>query len=143
MNIRFQTSYQYVFIHEGIKHLLLLWQKEHKRDLYIVEEENDGEMALRFPGETYIEMVLKDIEPVFFQRLESGERAFLAILGATFSYQDRIMLMYYDPEFPTEAIYFFERSDDGIAEIEEAEYEQVVQTFIHEFPEYFKDHASV
>ncbi|MBA4602518.1 hypothetical protein [Thermoactinomyces mirandus] len=143
MNIRFQTPYQYVFIHEDIKHLLLLWRKKHKWDLYIIEEEKDGEMTLRFPGETYIEMVLKDIEPIFFQRLETPEKTFLAILGATFTYEDRTMLMYYDPEYPEEAIYFFERSDEGIAEIDEAEYEQVVQTFINEFPEYFKDYANV
>lgn len=142
MNIRFQTPYQYVFIHHGIKHLLLLWKKERKREIYVIEEEKDEEMTLRYPGETYTDMILQELEPLFFQRLEVDGKTFLAILGATFTYQKRTMVMYYDPDHPAESLFFFEYSGEEIIEIDEHEYKQVVQAFMQEFPEYFADLSS-
>jgi hypothetical protein len=138
VSIRFQTPYQYVFIHNNVKHLLLLWEKEHKRQLYIVEEEAD-EMLLLFPGDSYTETVLDQIEPILFQRLETDAGPFLAVLGATFTYDERKMVMYYHPEHPDREIYFFEWSGDGIAELDEEEYEAVTRAFINEFPEFFPD----
>ena len=139
MNIRFQTPYQYVFIHQGIKHLLLLWKKERKREIYIIEEEKEKEMILRYPGETYSDLILQELEPLFFQRLEVDGRTFLAVLGATFTHQQRTMAMYYDPDHPAESLFFFEYSGEKIFEIDENEYQEVVQTFMREFPEYFTE----
>ncbi|SEN79297.1 hypothetical protein [Lihuaxuella thermophila] len=136
MYIRFQTPYQYVFIHRNVKHLLLLWKKERKRDLYIIEEENDC-MLLRFPGQTYVEMVLDEIEPIFFQRLETDDGPFPAILGATFTFGDKRVGMYYHPDHPSEALYFFEIQGNQITDIPDEEYEAVVRAFMNEFPEFF------
>jgi hypothetical protein len=136
LRIRFQTPYQYLFVHCNVKHLLLLWRKERKRELYVVEEEGD-ELLLRYPGETYAERVLDEIEPVFFQRLETDNGPFLAILGATFLYGERTMGMYYHPDRPNEEIYFFEIREGRIHEIDDHEYENVVKAFMSEFPEYF------
>jgi hypothetical protein len=136
LNIRFQTPHQYVFIHQNVKHLLVLWKKERKRDLYIIEEEGD-EMLIRFPGQTYVETVLDEIEPIFFQHLQTDAGPFLAILGATFMHEERMMAMYYHPDRSEEELYFFAVKDGGIEEIPEEEYEQVVRTFMNEFPEFF------
>ena len=75
MHIRFQTPHQYFFIYENVKHLLLLWSKEQHRELYIVEEEGDV-LNLRYPGETYRELVLEQLEDIFFQRLETEDDQF-------------------------------------------------------------------
>lgn len=136
MQIRFQTPHQYLFIHQNVKHLLLLWKKERKRELYIVEEEGTDTVFLRFPGETYVEMVLQEIEPIFFQRLETETGPFPAILGATFPYQERLIAMYYHRDNPAEELYFFEIQGEKLIEIKEEEYQKVVQTFMDEFPEY-------
>ncbi|MBA4496253.1 hypothetical protein ACFO25_19770 [Paenactinomyces guangxiensis] len=137
MQIRFQTPYQYLFIHQNVKHLLLLWKKERKRELYIIEEENDGTLLLRFPGETYAEMVLQEIEPIFFQRLETEEGLFPAILGATFTFEEKLIGMYYHRDHPTEELYFFEIQGETLTEISDQKYEAVVHAFMNEFPEYF------
>ncbi|SFJ22474.1 hypothetical protein [Thermoflavimicrobium dichotomicum] len=135
MEIRFQTPYQYLFIHQNVKHLLLLWKKERKKEIYVVHEENNT-LYLRYPGETYTEIVLDQISPIFFQQLETEEGAFQAVLGATFEYRGKLIGMYYPQENPTEQLYFFEIREDKILEIPDEEYESVVQTFIREFPEY-------
>ncbi|MFC7441699.1 hypothetical protein [Laceyella putida] len=137
MNIRFQTPHQYLFIHRHVKHLLLLWKKEHKRNLYIVEDESTEALTLRFPGDTYAEMVLQEIEPIFFQRLETDEETFLATLGATFEYGKRLMAMYVHPERPQTDLYFFEVRDEQIKEIADEEYPLVVQAFMLEYPDLF------
>lgn len=139
VNIRFQTPHQYVFIHRNVKHLLLLWKKEHKRDLYIIEEEDEEGITLRFPGQTYVDMVLNEIEPIFFQTLETESETFRAILLATFEYQDRLIALYAHPHRPQEECYFFEVKNETIHELSEHEYQDVVQTFMDEYPEFFKN----
>ncbi|MBD1371457.1 hypothetical protein IC620_03695 [Hazenella sp. IB182357] len=135
MQIQFQTPHQYVFIHNDVKHLYLLWKKEQTRELYIVESENES-MTLRHPGESYIDYVLLEIEPIFFRHLEMDGVVFSAILGATFSYQNRLMAMYYDADKSGDTPIFFEIKDDEIFDISEEDYPLVVQTFKEAFPEY-------
>ncbi len=83
MHVRFETPHQYVFIHENVKHLLLVWSKDSKKQLFIAEDEEDA-LVLRYPGEVYTETVLEQVEPVFFLDLEGGVEA---VLGATFYHQ--------------------------------------------------------
>lgn len=139
MQIRFQTPYQYFFIHEGIKHLFLLWSKEQHRELYIVEEQ-DGIMYLKFPGEMYRDLLLDQLEHIFFQRLETEDGHFRTALAATFYYGDRLCGAYYPCEEetsrPIEQLYFFEIHEQNIVEIADDDYEQVAETFFKTFPEY-------
>lgn len=139
MNIRFQTPHQYLFLHRNVKHLLLLWKKEHKRELYIVEDESTESLTLRFPGETYVEMVLNEIKPIFFQRLQTEAETFLAPLGATFEYGPKLIAVYLHPERPQTDLYFFEVEDEQIKEIAEEEYPLIVQSFMQEYPDLFTD----
>ncbi|TCS93155.1 hypothetical protein [Hazenella coriacea] len=140
MNIQFQTPHQYLFIHQNVKHLLLLWKKERKRDLYLVEEEND-QYNLSYPGETYVETVLEQIEPILLQHLETEEETFTAILGATFHYQDKLIALYYHPTFPDEQLYFFEIQGETLIDLSDEEFPLVLHTFATEFPEYFSSKA--
>jgi hypothetical protein len=115
-----------------------MWKKEHKRELYIVEDEGEN-MLISYPGQTYAETVLDEIEPLLFQQLVGEEGTFPAILGATFTHEDRLMAMYYRPERPQEDIYFFAVEDGRIREIPDPEYEAVIHSFIREFPEFFPE----
>lgn len=135
MEIRFQTPHQYLFIHHGIKHLLVIWQKEHKKEIYIVEEEKES-LLLRYPGETYREMILDELGDVFFPVLETEEGSFPTALGATFLYQNRLIGMYYRRENPEEQPFFFEIRDKQLLDLSDEEYAEVVQQFMKEFPEY-------
>lgn len=132
MHVRFQTPHQYIFIHENVKHLLLIWSKESKKQLFVGEEEGDT-LVLRYPGETYTETVLEQVEPVFFLGLEGGVEA---ILGATFYHRGQLIGMYYDKTNPSGPPYFFEIENGTPSDIPDEEYPEVVQTFAKEFPEY-------
>lgn len=136
MQIRFQTPKQYLFYHQNVKHLLLIWAKEHTKQLFIVEDEKDQTLSLSYPGETYAEMVLDQVSPIFFQELQTETETFTAILGATFSFREKLIGMYYHPEQPTTSVYFFHIKGERIVEIPEEEYADVIDTFCREFPEY-------
>ncbi|MFC4077837.1 hypothetical protein [Salinithrix halophila] len=138
MNIRFNTPHQYVFVHENVKHLLLVWPKEAKRQLFVVEEE-DGLLSLTYPGETYEETVLIQVEPVFFRHLETDSGLLSVVLGATFRHQGRLMGMFYNREETTGPPFFFELREDDLQDIPEDEYEEVARVFLEEFPEYVEE----
>ncbi|SMO53299.1 hypothetical protein [Melghirimyces algeriensis] len=137
MNIRFSTPHQYVFIHENVKHLLLIWSKERKKQLYIVEDEGEA-MILTEPGDTYAETVLAQVEPFFFCQLEAEEEIFSVVLGATFVFHNKLVGMYYRREQPDGNPYFFYLEDGDLNDIPDQEYEDVVRTFLKEYPEYIK-----
>ncbi|SDC11520.1 hypothetical protein SAMN04488112_103103 [Melghirimyces thermohalophilus] len=138
MNIRFSTPHQYVFIHEDVKHLLILWSKEAKKQLFVVEEEGEC-MTLTYPGETYLETVWAQVEPVFFRRLETEEADFPVVLGATFHFRGQRIGMYYNREQPSGPPYFFRLADGELKDIPDEEYEEVARTFMNEFPEYIQE----
>ncbi|SFS54285.1 hypothetical protein [Marininema halotolerans] len=136
MNLRFSTPHQYVFIHEHIKHLFLLWPKENKRQLYIAEEK-DQSLYLTHPGETYEEMVLAQVEPYFFRRLETDGITLSTVLGATLAIKGRLYGLYYDNE-GIHGPFFFELTADELKDIPEMDYESIALTFLEEFPEYIQ-----
>lgn len=136
MNIRFQTKDQYLFVHRNVKHLLLVWEKDHRKQLYIVEEEDSTTLTLRDPGETYSEQILDELEPVFFQQLETEIGPIATLLGATFPFRNRLIGMYYNPYRPTEDVYFLELLDREVIDLSDEDYPLVVSTFQKEFPEY-------
>lgn len=137
MKIRFATPHQYIFVHHHVKHVLLLWDKEKRKEIYVVDDESAEELVLRYPGETYTERVLQELEAVFFQTLATETEQFAAVLGVTFLYHNRLIGMYYHREQPeTQPPYFFEIADEALLEISDQDYPAVVQAFQAAFPEY-------
>lgn len=137
MRVQFQTPHQYVFVHENVKHLLLVWNKDAKKQLFIAEERNDT-LELLYPGETYEEMVLDQVEPLFFRQLETDDGIIPVVLGATFHHGDALMGMYYNREGSDDTPYFFALVDGELADIPDDEYEAVALTFLETFPEYIQ-----
>ncbi|MDR6224173.1 hypothetical protein [Desmospora profundinema] len=142
MHVQFRTPHQYVFIHENVKHLLLVWPKEAKKQLFVAEERNHT-LDLLYPGETYEEMVLDQVEPVFFRQLETDDGLFPVVLGATFHHRGALMGMYYNRDHRGDSPYFFALEDGELADIPDEEYEAVALAFLEEFPEYIQgEHRS-
>ncbi|PTM58990.1 hypothetical protein [Desmospora activa] len=138
MQVHFQTPHQYVFVYENVKHLLLLWPKEAKKQLYIAEERNET-LELLYPGETYEEMILDQVDSIFFCQLETEDGLVPVVLGATFRYRERVIAMYYNRENPNGPPFFFALENGDLIDIPDEEYEAVVRTFLREFPEYIQD----
>lgn len=138
MHLRFQTTQQYLFIHHFVKHLLVIWSKERRKDIYLVMEEHPDELTIKYPGETYREHVLQELEAVFFQTLETDQERFPVHLVATFLFQKRLIGIYFEPTREHEQPYLFEIVDETIKELTDHEYEDAWLVACNDFPEYFQ-----
>lgn len=137
MAIQFNTPQQYLFIHERVKHLLILWKQEQITEIYIVEEENGNDLLLRHPGRLYVERLIQQLDPIFFLTIDTGSSTVPLALGATF-YHNKKLIGYYvpsDPSLKWETVYFFEISDQRVINIPDQELSQVIHSFRNEFPE--------
>lgn len=138
VKIQFDTPHQYLFVHEELHHLLVLWRKEQKRSLYLIREENET-LHLTYPGQTYTDAVLQLLEPIFFQRLETPHHKIIpAILGATFPHENHLHVMYYHREKPRTHAYFFRLEEEKLVEIPDAIYEKVIDSFRKTCREYIQ-----
>ncbi|WP_028776187.1 hypothetical protein [Shimazuella kribbensis] len=130
MNVHFATEHQYIFSHHHIQHVLLIWDKETRKDIYIVETETPDTLTLRYPGETYRERILDELEPYFFQVLLSEDQKEIpVILGATFAFHDQTVGMYYTKKEINSIPYFFFLRESELMDIPEQSYGQVIQQF--------------
>ncbi|SHF31554.1 hypothetical protein SAMN05444392_1153 [Seinonella peptonophila] len=138
MNIHFSSPHQYLFFHYHIKHLLVIWKKELRKDIYIVQDDNEESITVKYPGETYRERVLQEIEAVFFQTLEMDQELFQVHLVATFPYQNQLIGIYQDAKDSQKQPFLFAIVDEELQELTDQEYEQAWHIALQEFPEYFR-----
>ncbi len=140
MNIQFTTPHQYVFFHQHVQHLLLVWEKESRQEIYIIETETPETLTLRYPGETYRELILDELQPYFFQVLLTEDvEEIPVVLGATFTFGSKLAGMYYPKEQTTLTPYFFFLHNGELADISESDYRSVARQFQAEFPSYLRD----
>lgn len=135
MNIKFSTKHQYLFSHHQIQHALIIWDKESRQDIYLAETETPDTITLRYPGETYRERLLDELEPYFFQVLLTDiDNEIAVILGATFDFQDQLVGMYYSKNETDHTSYFFYLQDGQLSDIADEDYTDVIQQFRLTYP---------
>lgn len=137
MNIRFQTPYQFLFLHRDVKHLLVIWEKERKKEIFLVDHEEQNQLTIRYPGESYQAHILDEIEEIFLPKLECDGEIIPVILAATFEWNQRLYAVYYPKDKITEELYFFEIIDGQLQEISDEKYEQVISYYQKTYSDYF------
>jgi hypothetical protein len=134
MNIRFSTPHQYLFSHEQISHVLILWEKESRTDIYLIDAETPDTLTLRYPGETYRERLWDELCPYFFQvLLDENEQEIPVVLRATFHYKEHFVGMYLAKTDATP--YFFYLHHGELADIAEEDYAFVIEQFRATYPQ--------
>jgi hypothetical protein len=135
LNIKFDTHHQYLFFHHQIQHALIIWDKESRKDIYLAETETPDTITLRYPGETYRERLLDELEPYFFQVLLTDDDTEIAvILGATFDFQDRLAGVYYSKKETNQTPYFFYLNDGQLIDIPDTDYSAIIDQFRLTYP---------
>ncbi|MCH5586223.1 hypothetical protein MK805_14875 [Shimazuella sp. AN120528] len=135
LHIKFATSHQYLFSHHQVQHALIIWDKESRKDIYLVDTETPDTLTLRYPGETYRERLLDELEPYFFQVLLTEDDSEIAvILGATFDFQDQLVGMYYS-KTEKHTPYFFYLQNGQLLDILEIDYTAVIEQFRLLYPQ--------
>ncbi|WP_044642665.1 hypothetical protein [Risungbinella massiliensis] len=134
---QFQTPYQFLFLHHNVQHLLVVWEKEQKKEIYLVDQISPDRMELLHPGESYQEQVLDEVGEFFFSQLELQKERISVILAATFEWKKKLYATFYQKEKLQEELYFFEIQDRALTEIPDEIYEEVVIFFQKHHQEYF------
>lgn len=134
---QFQTPYQFLFLHHHVQHLLVIWEKEQKKEIYIVDQVNPDRIELLHPGESYQEQVLDEVGEFFFSQLELEGELISVLLAATFEWKEKQYAAFYQKEKLQEELYFLEIRDRVLSEIPDEIYEEVVSSFQEDYPEYF------
>jgi hypothetical protein len=136
MYIKFATHHQYLFSHHQIQHALIIWDKESRQDIYLVDTETPDTLTLRYPGETYRERLLDELESYFFQvLLTEDDNEIAVILGATFDYQHQLVGMYYSKTESDNTPYFFYLQDGQLLDISDKDYSAVIEQFRLSYPQ--------
>lgn len=136
MNIKFSTKHQYLFSHHQVQHALIIWDKESRQDIYLAETETPDTLTLCYPGETYRERLLDELEPYFFQvLLTENDNEIAVVLGATFDFKDQLVGMYYSKDEDDHTPYFFYLQDKQLSDIADEDYTEVIQQFRLAYPD--------
>lgn len=136
LNIKFSTEHQYLFSHHQVQHALIIWDKESRQDIYLADTKTPDTITLHYPGETYRERLLDELEPYFFQvLLTENDNEIPVILGATFDFQDQLVGMYYSKMKTDNMSYFFYLQNGKLSDIADQDYTNVIQQFRLTYPD--------
>lgn len=129
----FPKAQHHAFFYEEAHLLLISWERDGKKELYLIADQQDEVLQLDFPGELYTERVMELIRSIFFISVQEDSGVTKHVLAAYFTKNDNAYAVYYerDANSPSELI-FFRVADEGdgygLDVIEnEAEYKMVAQ----------------
>ncbi|MBX6395650.1 MAG: hypothetical protein IRY98_08010 [Alicyclobacillaceae bacterium] len=138
MLFTFAKAQPYAFFYEEAQ--LVLWQfdRDNRRDVYVLHE-LDGDVAvLEYPGETFTQRILEELGDIFFVSLEHEGQSVQAALGAVFDHEGRRYVAYYNREetnVPT--VWFFRLAGDpGSPEVEPldvGEHREIADVFVKRY----------
>ncbi|MDI3256112.1 MAG: hypothetical protein QJR01_00030 [Kyrpidia sp.] len=140
MMFTFTKARPYAFFY-GDAHLVL-WKfdRDGRRDLYVIHEGEDGTAVLEYPGEMFTERVLDEIGDVFFLSVPGETRTIEAALGAVFEHGGRRYGAYYDrAETPVPTVWFFRIDGDAgssnVKPLDENEHREISEVFVERYGE--------
>lgn len=130
----FPNGEQYAFLFENAHLLLLSWDRDDAKFLFLIKEHRDDGLILDYPGATFTNRVLDAIQNIFFVQVqeETGE-ARRYVLGSYFESADRSYGAYYERDVPHPEVVLFRIDGDApdltLEVLDEAEHERVAATF--------------
>jgi len=131
---RFVKGREYSFFHEDVHLLLIDFERDNKKELFLVGEvEEDGTYLLEYPGELFTEQLQELISSIFFLQVKEDHREGKYALGAFFTCERKEYALYYDREQPeNQELVFFRAQATGTGEYDlsnitdQDEYREVV-----------------
>ncbi|MDQ0191230.1 DUF1292 domain-containing protein [Alicyclobacillus cycloheptanicus] len=140
--LAFPKAEQYAFLYENAHLLMLSWERDNAKFLFLIVDQKDGELVLDYPGERFTNTVLDTIENIFLIQVqeESGEAKRYA-LGSYFVAGSRRYGAYYERETESEEpnVVLFriegEAPDLSLEVLDEDEYQEVAQIFVEQHNE--------
>lgn len=110
----FPKAEHHAFFYEEAHLLLISWERDDKRELYRIADQQQAVLQLDYPGALYSERVMELIQNIFFIRVQEETGANQYVLAAYFHKQDQAYAVYYERDAnPPKALIFFRVAEDG------------------------------
>lgn len=140
--LAFPKADQYAFLYENAHLMLLSFDRDDAKFLFLITEQRDGELVLDYPGQRFTETVLDAIQNIFLIQVEeeSGSTRKYA-LGSYFLVDGRKYGAYYERESqsdePNVALFRIEgeATESTLEVLGDEEYVRVSQVFVEEHSE--------
>lgn len=123
--IHFQQAEHCAFFFEDNQLLMVRFEREDHRLWFVVDELNEEQVLLGYPGELYVEQIKDKVENIFFVELtEADQEPRKLALGAYFPVGEEWYGAYYERGQEPHTLYFLHVTGVG----PEAELEAVEET---------------
>ncbi|MDI3327503.1 MAG: hypothetical protein QJR06_03025 [Alicyclobacillaceae bacterium] len=108
MRFTFTKAQPFAFFYDEAHLVLWQFEREGRRDLYVLHEGEEDTAVLEYPGETFTQRILDELGGVFFISVDQDGRPVPAALGASFEHNGRRYAAYYSrEEFESPTVWFF------------------------------------
>lgn len=105
----FPDADKYAFIYYEAHLLLMAFDRDDAKFLFVINHEGGDPIRLKYPGQTFTDRVLDDIERIFFVTLEEPDRApTRLVLGSLFEVSGKRFGAYYEAGAEQPEVVLFE-----------------------------------
>jgi hypothetical protein len=131
------------FLFENAPLLLLSWDRDNVRLLFLIKEQRGDELVLDYPGEMFADRVLSVIEGIFHIQLQEGNGpARLYTLGSYFEAGRRFYGAYYAEGMEQPDVVLFrvegEAPQCSLEPLDEEEYERAAAAFVEQHRDFME-----
>lgn len=131
--IRFPKAEQYAFLYENAHLLLLSWDRDQAKFLFLIQGHDESGLRLDYPGETFTNRVLDAIQNIFFVQVTDDSDTVKYVLGSYFVVDGQAYGAYYERDREQPDVVLFriegEAPDFSLEVLDEAEFERVSVAF--------------
>lgn len=138
-NLVFPRGEHYAFFYEDTHLLMLVFERDARRFLFLVREADGINLELDFPGDLYETQVRDAVDRIFFVELQEEEKSpKRLVLGACFPVGEEWYGAFYERGGDEQALFFLRiigAGDEASLEAVEAtqEHQRVASAFTHRY----------
>ncbi|MCL6445240.1 MAG: hypothetical protein K6T83_17590 [Alicyclobacillus sp.] len=131
----FPKAAQYAFLYENAHLLMLAWDRDQAKFLFLIKDTTGDGLVLDYPGQRFTETVLDSVQNIFFVQVQEGDtgEAKRYVLGSFFEWNHRFYGAYYERDADRPDVVLFRVVGDGpdraLEVLDEDEYRAVAQQF--------------
>jgi hypothetical protein len=130
----FPKAEQFAFLFENAHLLLLAWDRDQAKFLFLIQEQKEDGLLLDYPGETFTNRVLDTVENIFFVQVEEeGNDPRRYVLGSFFAIGSQKYGAYYERDKENPEVVLFRIDGDApdfqLEVLDEDEYAKVAPIF--------------
>lgn len=136
----FAGAQQYAFLFENAHLLMLAWDRDDAKFLFLIQEQGENGFVLDYPGQLFSDRVLDTVQNIFFVQVQEGaSEAKRYVLGSYFEADGKLYGAYYEPENENAELALFriegEAPQLSLEVLDEREYQAASAVFIQQHQE--------